>query len=70
MLLIAYFLLIMIPPQEWPMMAGPYELEECLDVKEFLDRRGYELSSCELLPLPQDDAILLHVPYLPPEGKP
>jgi hypothetical protein len=64
-MLVAYFILIMISSQEWPMMAGPYTYEECLSVKEFLIRRDYDVSGCELLPLPQVDAVSLEIPSLP-----
>lgn len=69
MMLVAFFLFVLIPGsmQEWPEELGPYEHEECLAVKEFLDRRGYEISSCELMPLPQPDAVYLVVPALPRE---
>jgi hypothetical protein len=65
MLQIAFFLLIMVAEQEWPMVAGPYNIDECLTVQEFLVRRGYEVSACESMSLPQDDAVKLEVPYLP-----
>jgi len=66
-MLIAYFLLILVSWQEWPVVAGPYTIDECFAVKEFLDRRGYEVSSCEVMPHPQPDAVMLVVPYLPTE---
>ena len=69
-MLIAYFLFIIVTWQEWPMTAGPYTLEECYAVKEYLDRRGYELSSCEVMSVPQEDAVKLEVPYIPTEKKP
>lgn len=64
MVLLAFYLLVMIPTQEWPVVLGSYEKEECLSVKEYLIRRGYELSSCELMTL-QEDAHYIQVPYLP-----
>lgn len=68
-MLIAYFLLVMVSFQEWPMLLGPYDYQECLGVKEFLIHREYELEGCANLPLPQPDAYYLQVPYLP-EGRP
>lgn len=65
MLMFAYFLLIIITGQEWPVMAGPYSIEECFAELEFLVRRGYEVSSCEFMSVPQEDAIPLQIPYLP-----
>ncbi len=64
--LVAWFLLVLVPGgNPWPEILGPYDRSECEPVKEYLDRRGYEISSCELLPLPQPDAVYLPVPYLP-----
>ena len=65
MLLFAYFLFIIVSYQEWPITAGPYTIEECFSELEFLVRRGYEVSSCEFMSVPQEDAILLLIPYLP-----
>lgn len=64
--LVAWFLLVIVPGgNPWPEILGPYEYAECLAVKEYLNRRGYELSSCELMPLPQPDAVYLEVPFIP-----
>jgi hypothetical protein len=67
MLQIAYFLLVLVTWQEHPVMLGPYNITECFDMYEYLDRRGYETSGCESMSLPQDDAIKLEVPYIPTE---
>ena len=64
-MLIGYFLLVIVVFQEWPEILGPYTQEECMTEKEFLVNRGYEVSGCELLPIPQEDAKLINVPYLP-----
>ena len=69
MLQIAYFLLVIVTWQEHPVMLGAYDLSECLAVKEYLDRRGYEVSSCEILSYPQEDAKKLEVPHIPTEEK-
>lgn len=61
----AYFLLVVVSYQEWPVMLGPYTLDDCLSVKEYMDRRGYEVSSCEWLSIPQEAAVSLQIPYLP-----
>lgn len=62
MLIVAYFLLVILPAQDWPKMLGPYTYEECHDNLEFLLRRNYDVSRCELLPLPQVDAEPFHQP--------
>ncbi len=64
-MVMAYFLLLILTPSEWPMLFGPYEaMSQCLDVQEFVERRGYEKGQCELLPLPQE-ASSLAVGFLP-----
>ena len=62
---IAWFLCVIVSWQEWPVLLGPYEKSECLAVKEYLDRRGYEVGSCGLMPLPQEDARYEQVPFIP-----
>ena len=64
-MLIAFFILVMVPPQPWPMLFGPYEEDECHAVFDFLNRRQYDLSSCTLLPLPQPDAVYVSLPFIP-----
>ena len=63
--LMAYFLLILLPEHEWPAMFGPFEYEECRAVFEFIDRQNLESSGCVLLPLPQEDAVYVTVPFIP-----
>jgi hypothetical protein len=67
MLQVAYFLFIIVTWREWPVEVGPYTLEECHSVKEFLDRRGYEVSGCEVMSVPQEDAVKLEIPHIPTE---
>lgn len=62
MSLVAYFLLVIVPTQAWPLMLGPYDYEACHETLEFLLRRDYEVSRCELLPLPQVDAVAFRQP--------
>lgn len=62
MMLIAYFLLVILPDQSWPQLLGPYTQEECHTTLEFLVRRNVEVSGCELLPLPQPDAVVFIQP--------
>ena len=69
MLLVAFFLLIVVPWQPHPFMAGPYTISQCFDVREYLERRGYEVSGCEFMAVPQEDAVQLKVPYIPTEEK-
>lgn len=53
--LMAFYFSIMIMTQEWPLLIGPYSVwDDCASVREFLDRRGYETGSCELMPMGQD----------------
>lgn len=65
MVLIAYFLLIMIPEQEWPNLYGPFTREECREVFEFINQHQYVSSGCVILPLPQPDAVMVTVPFIP-----
>lgn len=53
MLIDAYFMLVLLPDQTWPHVLGPYSFDEHHETLEFLLRRNYDVSSCELLPLPQ-----------------
>lgn len=62
MMLVAYFLLVLLPDQAWPHLLGPYSDEECHATLEFLVRRNLEVSACELLPLPQPDAVAFSQP--------
>lgn len=64
-MLIAYFLLVILTTQEYPEILGPYTYEECHAVDEFLSRLNYETSGCSILPVPQESARHLEVPYLP-----
>lgn len=64
-MLIAYFLLVIVTTQDHPKVLGPYTYEECHAVDEFLSRLQYETSGCGLLPVPQEDAEWIPVPYLP-----
>lgn len=53
--LMAFYFSLMVVMQEWPVLIGPYrEWSECASVREFLDRRGYETSACELMPMGQE----------------
>jgi hypothetical protein len=64
-MLISFFLFVLVSWQQWPITLGPYTHEECLTVKEFLDRKGYDVSSCGIMSVPQEDSIKLEVPYIP-----
>lgn len=67
LVLVAYFFAVMLPDREYPLLVGGYaEWAECASVREWLDQRGYETSSCGLMPLPQE-AIKLSVLELPHE---
>ena len=63
-MIVAWFLSIIVTWQVYPLVAGPYTLEECHAVSEWLERRGYETDRCTLLPIDQE-AIELAVGYLP-----
>jgi hypothetical protein len=48
-----------------PILAGPYDdWSQCASVREYLDRRGYETSDCELMSIPQQ-SFMLHVGDVP-----
>ena len=65
-LLLAYYFSCMVPPQEYPLMVGPYMTwEECASVREYLDRRGYETGGCSLLSYPLEGSVLLEVIEIP-----
>lgn len=64
-MLIGYFLLVIVSTQPWPIMFGPYTHSECLDTLDYLKRLDYEVSSCEVLPLPQPDAVYRRIPFVP-----
>ncbi len=64
-MMVAWFLLVLVPWQEWPVMLGPYTVEECFWTQEYLDRRGYVESSCEVMIHPQKDAVRMEVPFIP-----
>lgn len=64
--IVAFYFSVMVPPQEWPVVIGPYETwEECASVREFLDRKGYETDSCGTMPYPQEGSQLLKVIEIP-----
>lgn len=53
--LMAFYFALVLMSQDWPILVGPYpDWSACASVREFLDRRGYETGSCELLPIDQD----------------
>ena len=63
-MLIAWYLSIMVLWQSNPLIAGPYTVEECHAVSEWLERRGYETDGCSIMSVGQE-AIVLQVGYLP-----
>jgi hypothetical protein len=53
--IMAFYFAVMVLSQGWPVMIGPYsEWAECASVREYLDRRGFETGSCELMPIGQE----------------
>ena len=65
-LLVAYYFSLLVTWQAWPMTIGPYDTwEECASVREYLDRRGYETTSCGPMPYPQDGSLRLEVIDVP-----
>lgn len=64
--IIAFYFSLLVNWQDNPLVIGPYEtLEECMSVREFVDRRGYETDYCSQLPYPQDGSMLLEVGFIP-----
>ena len=64
-MLIAYFLILILVGHDCPVLVGPFEDRSgCLDVREWVERRGYETGGCSVLSLPQE-AIMVHVGELP-----
>ncbi len=64
-MLLSYFLILVLAWQECSVLVGPFpERSACMDVQEWLDRRGYETGGCSVLPIPQE-AIMVRVGDLP-----
>ncbi len=63
--IIAYFLTIMLVGSPCPTLVGPFtERSACLDVQEWVERRGYETGGCSIMSAPQE-SVYLDVGYLP-----
>lgn len=71
--IVALYFSVMVPGQEWPVVAGPYATwEQCDEVRAFLDRQGYATDRCGTMPYPQISAQYLEVgtyPVLDIEGE-
>lgn len=71
MAIMAYYLILVLMNAEAPVLVGPFFNEEgrdgrseCMDVQDWLRRRGYETGGCSILPSDQE-SILVKVGYLP-----
>ena len=59
MVIVAFYFSVMVPYQDWPLLAGPYPTwEDCASVREALDRWGYVTDGCAVMPYPQDSVPL------------
>lgn len=64
-LLMAWYLSVMVPTQEWPIMIGPFATqEECWVVRELLTEQNYVTDDCSVVTL-IDDAQPWEYPYGP-----
>ena len=54
-MVMAFYFSVLLVTQTWPVLIGPYqEWAQCASVREYLDRRGYETSACEPMPMGQE----------------
>jgi hypothetical protein len=69
-MIVAYFLILVLAGQPCPVLVGGKDgrgfenRSDCLDAREWLERRGYETGGCSVMSAPQE-AIGLEVGYLP-----
>lgn len=64
-MIVGFYFAVMLATQDWPLLIGPYEeWGQCASVREYLDRRGYETSTCAPMPMGQD-ALYLNVIDIP-----
>ena len=73
-MLIAYFLILVIAGQEWPVLVGQDQRgqgfrtrEACLAVMEWLEMTGFETGGCSVMSVPQE-SLVLNVGELPLNG--
>lgn len=57
-MLIAWFLFLIIPTQDWPLLVGPYDFETCQHVFTYLNSLSFQVESCTILPLPQEAIVI------------
>lgn len=58
-MILAYFLILVLAGQDCPVLVGPFEdRSSCLDVREWVERRGYETGGCSIMSLPQDSVMV------------
>ena len=61
--IIAYFFVALL--NGYPVLYGPYgDRSSCMDVEEWVSRRGYETETCTMMSVPQESTVL-QVGYLP-----
>lgn len=63
--LVAWYLAVLVPTQEWPVMIGPFESREhCWVVRETLEEQNYVTDGCSLM-IVIPDAQPWEYPYGP-----
>ena len=64
----ALYFSLLVAWMEWPIVIGQYRSwGQCSEVREWLDRQGYETDSCGWMVYPQDDSLLIEVSEMPKE---
>ena len=59
-LVIAWFLILFVPNQEYPVLKGPYlALQECQAVKEWYEKQGRITGGCSMMTVPQETMVPL-----------
>ena len=59
-LIIAWFLILVVPNQEYPILKGPYlALQDCQAVKQWYETQGRLTAGCSMMVVPQETAIPL-----------
>lgn len=64
-LLVAWYLAVMVPTQDWPVVIGPFETQDaCWVVRGLLAEQNYETDDCSMMVV-VEDAQPWQYPYGP-----
>ena len=59
-LILAWFLILFIPKQEYPILKGPYlDVHDCQEVQRWYEKNGHITGGCSMMSIPQETAIPL-----------